>query len=78
MNEAALGPLPLAEWEPSRLYLQLVCQIVGKTRMTLHPWLNHWWHVTLYVSPRGLTTGPIPAATGHVQIEVDLLSPALW
>ncbi len=72
MNEAALGPLPLAEWEASRLYLQLVCQIVGKTRMTLHPRLNHWWHVTLYVSPRGLTTGPIPAATGHVQIEVDL------
>ncbi len=68
-----LGPFPLAEWEDSRLYLQLVCQIVGKTRMGLHPWLNHWWHVPLYVSPRGLTTGPIPSARGPLAIDLDLL-----
>lgn len=71
-----LAPLPLAEWEDSRLYLQLVCQIVGKVRMRLHPWLNHWWHVTLYVSPRGLTTGPIPSEKGQLEIELDLLAHA--
>jgi hypothetical protein len=72
-----LEPLPLAGWEESRLYLQLVCQIVGKARMALHPRLNHWWHVTLYVSPRGLTTGPIPSSHGHLQIDVDLLGDAV-
>lgn len=72
-----LEPLPLAEWEDTRLYLQLVCQILGKARMALHPRLNHWWHVTLYVSPRGLTTGPIPTGQGLVQFEVDLLANAV-
>jgi len=71
---SVFDPLPLAAWEPTRLYLHLVCQIVGRTRQRLHPWLNHWWHVTLYVSPRGLTTGPIPAPAGRLQIDLDLLS----
>ncbi len=72
-----LEPLPLSEWEESRLYLQLVCQIVGKARMALHPRLNHWWHVAHYVSPRGLTTGPIPSEHGHLQIDIDLLADAV-
>jgi hypothetical protein len=33
---------------------------VGKVRMALSPPVNHWWHVTLYVTARGLTTSPIP------------------
>jgi len=48
-------------------------QIVGKIRMTLAPPLNQWWHVTLYVSSRGLTTGPIPYARGIFEIEFDFL-----
>jgi hypothetical protein len=39
--------------------------------------LNHWWHVSLYVSPRGLTTGPIPVRGGRLQIDLDLLDHAL-
>jgi hypothetical protein len=46
-------------------------QIVGKVRMTLSPPLNHWWHVTLYVNCRGLTTGPIPYPPGIFEIEFD-------
>jgi hypothetical protein len=72
-SPSRLVTLPLAEWEDSRLYLQLVCQIVGKTRLALHPWLNHWWHVTLYVTSRGLTTGPIPTERGILEIDLDLL-----
>jgi len=37
-----------------------MCQILGKVRLQLHPALNHWWHVTHYLCPTGLTTGPIP------------------
>src|SRR5688572_10015957 len=68
-----LGPRPLPPWEDSRLYLHLVCQIVGKSRQKLHVPLNHWWHVTLYVSPRGLTTGAIATERGHLEIRLDLL-----
>jgi len=64
MDRARLVPLPLAKWEDSRLYLQLVCQIIGKTRLKLHPPINHWWHVTLYLSARGLTTGGIRPGAG--------------
>jgi hypothetical protein len=36
-------------------------QIVGKTRLALAPAENHWWHVALYLTPRGLTTSPMPS-----------------
>ena len=55
-----LPPLPYGAWVETKDTLHLYCQIVGKVRLALHPKLNHWWHVTLYVSPRGLTTRAIP------------------
>jgi hypothetical protein len=52
--------LPYGAWRDTCATLQLWTQIVGKIRLTLTPWLNHSWHVTLYVTARGLTTSPIP------------------
>jgi hypothetical protein len=46
-------------------------QIIGKIRLRKMPWLNHSWHVTLYVSPLGLTTGSVPYEDGIFQIELD-------
>jgi hypothetical protein len=48
-------------------------QIVGKIRLALSPWINHCWHVTLYVTPRGLTTSPIPHGTAVFQIDFDFI-----
>src|SRR5437016_11145106 len=48
-------------------------QIVGKIRLALTPWLNHSWHVTLYVTSRGLTTSPIPLGTETFEIEFDFI-----
>ena len=56
-------PLPLEAWEDTKTTLHLFLQMVGKVRMALHPKLNHWWHVTLYPAPRGLTTGRIDLQT---------------
>jgi hypothetical protein len=42
-------------------------QIVGKMRLAQTPWLNHSWHVTLYVSPRGLVWGPDDPALNSMQ-----------
>lgn len=39
--------------------------------MALCPPMNHWWHVTLYVNSRGLTTGPVPYPPGIFEIQVD-------
>jgi hypothetical protein len=48
-------------------------QIVGKTRMALSPPVNHWWHVTLYVTPRGYTTSAIPVPHGDFDAEFDFV-----
>ena len=52
--------LPTAAWRETCETLQLWTQIVGKIRLAESPWLNHSWHIALYVTPRGLTTSPIP------------------
>src|SRR5260370_41624205 len=48
-------------------------QMVGKTRLALAPPENHWWHVTLYVTARGLTTGPMPYGRFTFQVDFDFL-----
>ena len=66
--------LPYADWKPTKQTLHRYAQIVGKVRMALVPFRNHWWHVTLYVDTRGLTTGPMPAGDGRsVEIAFDLV-----
>jgi hypothetical protein len=52
--------LPYAAWKETCATLHLWTQIVGKVRLAFTPWLNHSWHVPLYVTARGLTTSPIP------------------
>ena len=56
-----LPPLDFDEWNATRVTLRLFIQIVGKIRLALAPPRNHWWHVVLYVTPRGLTTGLMPS-----------------
>jgi hypothetical protein len=48
-------------------------QIVGKIRLTQSPWMNHSWHVTLYVTARGLTTSPVPYGDRTFQIDFDFV-----
>ncbi|GAA4323613.1 DUF5996 family protein [Mucilaginibacter gynuensis] len=55
------------------LTVQLWSQIVGKIRLVSTPWINHGWNVTLYTSPRGLTTGLMPYAGGAFQIDFDFI-----
>jgi Family of unknown function (DUF5996) len=66
-------PLPYEEWKPTKETLHRYAQIVGKVRMSLVPFRNHWWHVTLYVSARGVTTGPMPSGDLTVEIELDVV-----
>src|SRR5438105_6086900 len=70
--------LPFKEWEQTCDTLHMWTQIVGKTRLALTPLENHWWNVTLYVTPRGLTTSAIPCPSGTLEIEFDLVAHQLW
>ena len=80
MTDAPKTPwpeLPTASWRETYATLHLMTQIVGKIRLVRSPWLNHSWHVALYVTPRGLTTSPIPADTRTFQIEFDFVDHVL-
>jgi hypothetical protein len=70
--------LPYAAWKDTRDTLHLWTQVVGKVRLALTPWLNHSWHVALYVTASGLTTSPIPHAGRSFQIDFDFIDHVLW
>jgi hypothetical protein len=72
-NEDPWPDLPWREWSPTLSTLHMWTQIVGKVRMALAPPLNHWWHVTLHVSARGLTTSAIPYGDRHFQVDFDFI-----
>jgi hypothetical protein len=65
--------LPWREWGPTVTTLHLWLQIVGKVRMALTPPREHWWHITLYVTDRGLTTSPIPLEARTFQVDLDFV-----
>jgi Family of unknown function (DUF5996) len=65
--------LPLEAWEDTYTTLHRWTQIVGKVRLTLCADVNHWWHSTLYVTPRGLTTGAMPYGQRTFQMDFDFL-----
>jgi hypothetical protein len=65
--------LPYEEWKDTYETLHMWTQIVGKIRLGLSPMVNHWWQVTLYVTPRGLTTSPIPYGNRTFEILFDFI-----
>lgn len=74
MNVSKWPNLPeVADWYDTLETVHLWSQIVGKVRLSYMPWINHSWHVTLYVSPRGLTTGHIPHPLGGFEIEFNFI-----
>jgi hypothetical protein len=66
--------LPLEAWSDTCATLHRWLQIVGKIRLAQTPWTNHSWHVTLYVTSRGLATSPIPYGTRTFEIHFDFVA----
>src|SRR5437764_14472002 len=69
--------LNYADWKDTCATLHMWTQIVGKIRLSLAPWTNHSWHVTLYVTARGLTTSPIPYGQRVLEIRFDFIEQTL-
>jgi hypothetical protein len=70
MNDAWPN-LTYGAWKDTCATLHLWTQVVGKIRLAQTPWLNHSWHVALYVTARGLTTSPIPYGERAFEITFD-------
>ena len=77
MSKEIISPWPVLrfeELEQTLTTVHLLTQIVGKIRLRKMPWINHSWHVTLYVSSRGLTTGSIPYNGGIFEVQMDFIA----
>ncbi|MGB7832559.1 MAG: DUF5996 family protein [Xanthobacteraceae bacterium] len=77
VNQKYWPELPYTAWRDTCATLQLWTQIVGKIRLSLTPWLNHSWQVTLYVTARGLTTTPINDGERALEIAFDFVDHVL-
>jgi hypothetical protein len=72
-NDACWPALPYEAWKDTYATLHLWAQVVGKVALALAAPLNHSWAVALRVTPRGLTTRPLPHGTRTFTIEFDFI-----
>ncbi|WP_336250896.1 DUF5996 family protein [Stomatohabitans albus] len=72
-NPSAWPSLRVDDWTDTRNTLHMWVQIVGKIRMQYAPLLNHWWQVTFYITPVGMTTSSIPYAGDTFDIEFNFI-----
>jgi hypothetical protein len=73
--------LPILDYDHLRPPLEALhrfIQIVGKMKLATVPPRNHWWHVALRLTSRGLATGPMPIGRDDFpdtyELEFDLLN----
>ena len=65
--------LEWAQWQETCETVHLWSQIVGKIRLFHMPWINHSWHVPLYMTTRGLGTSVIPYGDRAFSIDFDFV-----
>jgi hypothetical protein len=66
--------LPYEAWKDTLATLHMKLQIVGKLRLILSPAEPEWANVALYVTSRGLTTGPMSSSGLVFGVDVDLVA----
>ena len=71
--DACWPALPYEAWKDTYVTLHLWSQVVGKVALALAAPLNHCWGVALRVTPRGLTTRPLPYGTRSFTIQFDFV-----
>ena len=59
-------------WSDTAATLHLWTQVIGKIRLVQTPWINHSWHVPLYLTARGLTTSPLAFGGRTAELSFDL------
>lgn len=64
--------LSYEEFKPTMYLLHMGMQAIGKLKLT-GPFEPHWANVPLWLTSRGLTTGPIIYKTGTFSVDIDLI-----
>lgn len=66
--------IPFDQWQETYESVHLWSQIIGKIRLAKMPWINHSWHVPLYLTARGLSTSIMHDDTVAFEIEFDFVA----
>jgi Family of unknown function (DUF5996) len=74
MPEHEWPELPYEAWKDTLATLHMKLQIVGKLRLALSPSETQWAHVALYLTSRGLTTGPMSSSGLIFGVDADLVA----
>jgi hypothetical protein len=74
MPEHDWPELPYEAWKDTLATLHMKLQIVGKLRLALSPSETQWAHVALYLTSRGLTTGPMSSSGLIFGVDADLVA----
>ena len=64
--------LSYEQWAPTGYLLHMTAQIMGKLKLAT-PFEPEWANVALWVTSRGVTTGPIPNGDGTFAVGLDLV-----
>ena len=64
--------LSYEQWAPTGHLLHMTAQIMGKLKLAM-PFEPEWANVALWVTSRGVTTGPIPNGDGTFAVALDLV-----
>jgi hypothetical protein len=74
-NPNAIWPdVNVALWAPTKRSFHLYAQMLGKMRVALSPAQPNWMFTALYLTARGITTGPIPWHGTSVEGSIDVFS----
>ena len=78
MSRIKFPTLSLDDWKGTRDTLHKYVQMVGAIRQSMSEPHSHWWHISLRISDKGLTTTPIPNNNGvpgqAFEIILDLIN----
>ncbi|TMQ53912.1 MAG: hypothetical protein E6K74_08280 [Candidatus Eisenbacteria bacterium] len=73
MKDDRWPALPYEDWKDTYATLHMWTQVVGKVALALAPPLNHSWAIALQITPRGLSTRPLPHGQRTFTIEFDFI-----
>jgi hypothetical protein len=73
MTDETWPALPYADWKDTCGTLHMWTQVVGKIALAQAIPLNHSWAIALQVTPRGLSTYPLPHGNRSFQMHFDFI-----
>lgn len=72
-NTSPLPGLDQGQWQHARAAMHGYSRVLGALRSEHSPRQKHWWHASLSVHTRGLTTGPVHTTAGALELRLDFL-----